>query len=949
MNAHPARITEIAEQLSRAIQPERVLEVSAQLSPVAQALRARGVEVFTRESLDEAVERRYDLVIFHEILDSLPLPQAIAAIQHAAPAANTILYSPGREHTPQPAMVWLRLFHDAGFSPDLLYEADPLAPACVLLRRAAAKPQEFLTVFSELMRLNDSVRACRQELAALRTGGTALPQAGSVPDPAYAQLEKSLAELRLQIADALELQNGMADRFDGRITQLQSRLNRTTHDVQDILHSRIWRSLVAAGGVALRMARLGRPVPNRPQSLGSANGTSGEPFLRVVCDEPKPSEKALSGTVIFRGWAGATSGITKIEIQPAGHEPVAARGGLYRPDIARDFPDLIDGDRVGFQASIDTSALPNGVQTFVIRAFTKSGAKTELNVPRTIDHVSGYASDYYRWIAEFEKRDARLIEMRLQSFPRNPLISILVPVYRTKPAVLEKMIESVRRQSYGNWELCLADDCSQSRDIDAIFQKYAATDPRIRTVQLPANGGISKASNAAYAIARGEYIGLLDHDDELAGDALYHIVNAINHQPEAEIFYSDEDHIDEDGVRSDPFFKPDWSPDLILGINYVCHFLVFRADLGRAAGGFRSECDLSQDHDILLRMSLRAKQIVHIPHVLYHWRTEVFTMKRASHQTSRALITSRRVVDNYLKLAGISASVEPGAVSGRWRVRYELPEPAPAVDIIIPCGGKVDLLERCMNSVASDTDYPDYNITVVDNSRSGRVEQFVRGWSRRGRKANYVDWRNRPFNFSAMNNDAAKTCQAPLLLFLNDDVTVINADWLRAMVELGARPEVGAVGAKLLYPDGRIQHAGLTVGLLGTAGHAFKGMFSDERIYFDFPDVIRNVSAVTGACMLASAQLYREVGGFDEQNFPVAYNDVDLCLKILEKGKRILYTPHAQLYHYEAFSKRSEDKDPRPAETKAFQKKWKQYIESDPFYSPNLTRTDEDFSLRKKT
>jgi GT2 family glycosyltransferase len=260
----------------------------------------------------------------------------------------------------------------------------------------------------------------------------------------------------------------------------------------------------------------------------------------------------------------------------------------------------------------------------------------------------------------------------------------------------------------------------------------------------------------------------------------------------------------------------------------------------------------------------------------------------------------------------------------------------------------VDLLERCLDSLASSTEYPFYRLTIVDNSRTTAVEKLVRGWSKEGHNANYVDWRNRRFNFSAMNNDAARTCSSPLLLFLNDDMTVLTPGWLTAMVELAARPQVGAVGAKLLYPDSRIQHAGVAIGLFGVCGHGFKGAFDDQRIYFDFPDVIRNVSAVTGACMLTPAKLFWEAGGFDQENFPVAYQDVDYCLKLNEKGYRVLYTPHAKLYHYEAFSKREEDKDPNPEETRAFQAKWKRYIESDPYYSPNLTRSGEGYSLRKK-
>ena len=260
----------------------------------------------------------------------------------------------------------------------------------------------------------------------------------------------------------------------------------------------------------------------------------------------------------------------------------------------------------------------------------------------------------------------------------------------------------------------------------------------------------------------------------------------------------------------------------------------------------------------------------------------------------------------------------------------------------------MEMLTRCIETLTATTRYPHFNCWVVDNSRAGHVEGYVRAMRQKGRPVHYVDWRNRRFNFSAMNNDAVARGNAPLLLFMNDDISIVEPEWLAAMVELGVQPDVGAVGARLLFPDGRIQHAGLVIGLFGVAGHAFKGCFGDERLYFDFPDIIRDVSAVTGACMLVRREVFQQVGGFDEQHFPVAFNDVDLCLKIRRAGYRVVYTPHATLHHYEAVSKAPEDIDPRPEETAAFRAKWQDVIEHDPFYNPNLTRDAEDYSLRRK-
>ncbi len=796
-----------------------------------------------------------------------------------------------------------------------------------------------------------------------RPGAPGGPQA-EVPGPELErlaarqqELERLLGELSAALAEARGQQRAEIQRLESRVAQLQSRTYHLNHLVHGILKSRTWRTLIAFGGVLLRMHGLvSRVLGGRPSIHTFPGAASLDEFLELFCDRPRPcggppeegteSAGALSGTIVVKGWAVAGSGVSRVEVQLGSAPAVEARYGLYRPDVAQRFPEVPNAERSGYEARLNTAAVPDGRHAIVIRAFSRAGAKREIQVPVLIDHIHGFADPYHRWIAEFEQPEAALAATRLAVLPLRPLVSVIVPIYRTKPEFLEKALDSVRMQSYENWELCLADDCSRSPEIDGILDRYAGQDARIKVVRLPARRGISAASNAALALATGEFVALLDHDDELAPHALLYFIEALNREPEADVFYSDEDHLDETGLRSDPFFKPDWSPDLILAENYVCHLMIFRRELCLKVGGFRSEYDLSQDHDLLLRMSRAARKIVHIPRILYHWRTEVYSAARASERRKQALDSSRRAVEDHLRAMGLRAVVEPGAAPSRWRVRYAIPADQ-WVRIIVPCGGRVELLERCLETVTEKTEYPHYEIVVVDNSSGVKVERFVRGWSRGGRRAGYLDFRGRPFNFAAMNNAAARDCQAPLLLFLNDDVAVINPDWLTAMVELAARPEVGAVGAKLLYPDGRIQHAGVVLGIFGLCGHAFKGVLSGERVYFDFPDVIRNVSAVTAACMMTPTRKFWECGGFDEEAFPVAYQDVDLCLKLGQRGYRILYTPHAQLYHYEAASKRAEDYAPRRAEAQALWERWRAFIEHDPFYNPNLTRMAEDYSYRK--
>ncbi len=756
-----------------------------------------------------------------------------------------------------------------------------------------------------------------------------------------AELERSVLELQEALEELQEQHQARSRKLDSRLTQVQFRASHAFKDAQSILRSRIWRTLVWGGGVADRTAAWMGRVRASVQSSG--NGTRLP--IRIHLEQPV-GNGPLAGTVPMTGWAIASGPVDRVEFEVPGLlPPQPLRSGLFRPDVARVFTDYPNAVNAGFSGTIDCLMLPEGEHELVLRAVY--GPETaELRSRLTIDHSAGPGDEYHRWIAENEQSNRALIRARIRQMTHQPVISIVVPVYNTDPAILLAAIKSVTSQSYEKWQLCLADDCSAKDWIPAILDD-AARDPRVQVTRLPRNGGISVASNAALREATGEYIALMDHDDMLARDALFHVVEAINRHPDVDIFYSDEDYVDREGTRIKPFFKPDWSPDLILAENYVCHLLVFRRKIALAAGGFRSEVDLSQDHDILLRMSRLTDRIHHIPKVLYHWRTEVDVtdIQRASFREQDAFRSSRKVVEDHLRESGIPAKVTEGRQPGRWRVRYQLPEPPPEVSVIIPSGGKVDVLKRNLEAFSRTSKYPNAQVVVVDNSKAGAVESFCFERSVVGRPVRYIDHRHKPFNFSAICNRAARECTSPILLFLNDDTAAIDNDWLEAMVEHAIRPEVGAVGARLLYPDGRIQHAGVTMGIFGICGHSFKGLFGEDRTFFDFPDIVRNVSAVTGACLMCRRDVFWEAGGFDEIDFPVAYNDIDLCLKIGARGYRVIYTPHANLYHYEALSKTIRDLDPRPEESAALRRKWKAVIEADPFYNPNLTTTSEDFSL----
>ena len=719
----------------------------------------------------------------------------------------------------------------------------------------------------------------------------------------------------------------------------QAALVRIENVVTEVVTGRIWRTLKAVGSIIQRV------IP------GSGKSVHGERLIArrntiLVCDEPLPEERnPRSGKITVRGWAVAEGGVDCVQIRVEGLPLLETQPNIPRPDVQKLHPELDKSGRAGFSIRFDSETLPKGRHRVLLRALVRGEVVRETLTFVNIDHDGGFVSDYDRWIHEFERPDSQLIDLKLSSFTQRPLISLVMPVYNTKPQDLEAAIESVMGQSYEQWELCICDDCSPHEATREVLRTYAARDARIKVHYAAEQGGISRASNLAWGLANGDYIALLDHDDTLAPQALAFVCEAINRNPESDLFYSDEDKIDETGSRFEPFFKPDWSPDLLLSENYICHLLVLRRDLAEKAGGFNPSFDGSQDYDLVLRASEKAAGICHIPRVLYHWRTGESSTASGIENKSYAIEAARLAIEEHCRRVESGNKVEPGAVAGRWRVRYSI-DTRPRVSIIIASGGKVDILRTNLESIFAKTSYPDYEAVIADNSKSGLIEKLVHQQQSGRANLRYIDMRNQPFNFSAINNAAARECKSPLLLFLNDDTSVINSHWLEAMAELAMRPEVGAVGAKLLYPNGAIQHAGVVMGLYDNCGHAFKGLNGAVGHYFDFSDVIRNVSAVTGACFMTRAEVFWQAGGFDETQFAVAFNDVDLCLKMGSFGYRILYTPHAVLYHHESLSKTPKDLIPHPAEVAAMKSKWGQVIAHDPYYSPNLTRVDENYSLR---
>ena len=546
---------------------------------------------------------------------------------------------------------------------------------------------------------------------------------------------------------------------------------------------------------------------------------------------------------------------------------------------------------------------------------------------------------YQEWIRREGSgpgRDAiRLPRAQLAS---TPLVSVLAAVQTADAHALRRLLETLRAQTYERWELCLAVPPGVRAALSGDLDAARAREARLRVADCPADAA---SLGAALGVASGEFIGVLDADDALAQEALFELVSRLNAEPGADIVYSDEDWLEEDGHRADPFFKPDWSPDLLLSTNYLERFGIYRRQLVDQLGGFRPAAGRGQVYDLLLRLSEASDRIVHVPTVVAHRRRHATTVDAILDRRA-ASRDERRALEEALERRGRPGRVAPVFARRGLRcysTRFDLQE-QPLVSIIIPTRNRRHLLQTTIESIRAHTDYDRFEILVVDNgSTEPDAVQYLASLPPR---CQVYQWNER-FNYSAINNFGVRQSRGEQLLFLNNDVEVIRPDWLTALLEHAQRPDVGAVGAKLLYGDGRIQHGGVVVGINRAAANAFRGWPGDTIGHTRLADLTRNCSAVTGACMMVPRRVFEKVGGFDER-LRVVLNDVDLCLKIRQQGYLVVYTPHALLYHHEGSSRGLLHP---PPDQKLFEERWGAVLARvDPYYNPNLTQNRDDWSLR---
>lgn len=564
---------------------------------------------------------------------------------------------------------------------------------------------------------------------------------------------------------------------------------------------------------------------------------------------------------------------------------------------------------------------------------------------------------YEQWIVVNEiNSDTRPLPSEInnliEAFDQTTLFSIIIPTYNTEEKYLRDCIDSILSQSFSNFEVCIADDCSPDDNVRKVLSEYEAVDNRVKVVYRSENGHISKASNSAIEISTGRYIVLVDHDDMLNEHALYHCALAIKQNPDVKVLYSDEDKIDENGVRSNPHFKSDWNPDLLYSQNYVSHLGVYDAQLVKSIGGFRIGVEGSQDYDLLLRCLLHIDndQIYHIPKVLYHWRAIEGSTASDAGEKSYTTDAGIKALQDYFDSQGVQGiKVDMGIVPNTYKVDWPIPNPAPKVSMLIPTRDGKDITEQAVRSILEKTTYPNFDILIIDNgSEKQETFDFFEQIQAEDSRVSVIRY-DHPFNYSAINNFGVKHTDGEIIGLINNDVEVINSEWLTEMVMHAIRPEIGCVGAKLYYANGQIQHAGVITSLGGVAGHSHKYFPKDSVGYFHRLVLVQDLTAVTAACLLVKRSIYNEVGGLNETDLTVAFNDVDFCLRVFSAGYRNLWTPYAELYHHESISRGAEDNPEKVArfnkEMDYMKSTWSDLLTLDPHYSPNLTKDREDFSM----
>lgn len=712
--------------------------------------------------------------------------------------------------------------------------------------------------------------------------------------------------------------------------------------------------------------------------------TAGE--LDKKRDKPQvyfEEESAEQGTVRIRGWAIAPKPVT-VRIFDADKKPVAAEiQRTDRVDVNQLFEEAQDPGKTGFFSEITNVSgkclyvvfyagekktvhvvplrkadiLAKKLDKYVekgIRYWKSQGAAALAEkVVTKVKNVRQGPPSYQKWIRHHLPDRNELEKQKKTSFGYRPKISFVVPLYKTPEKYLRRLTESFQEQTYSNWELCFSDGSGAQSPLTELLKELTAKDNRIKYVSHEESLQISENTNSAIEIATGDFIAFADHDDELTPNALFECVKAINEKPQTLVIYTDEDKMSMDGHKFfQPHFKPDYNPDLLCTVNYICHLFVVSRKVIEKVGGLRSEFDGAQDYDFVLRCveAVKDEEICHIPKILYHWRCHEDSTAENPESKLYAFEAGRRAVQAHYERTGIHAEVFKGEYLGLYRTKF-IRDHDPLISIIIPNKDHIDDLKRCMESIEQKSTYKNYEYIIVENnSTDSATFEYYKKLEAENPKVRMVYW-DGVFNYSAINNYGASFAKGEYLLLLNNDTEIINPDCLEELLGYCMRKDVGAVGARLYYEDDTIQHAGVVIGFGGIAGHCFVQQKRGTTGYCHRIICAQDYSAVTAACMMVKKSAFDAVGGLSEE-LAVAFNDIDFCMKLRKAEYLIVYNPYAELYHYESKSRGLEDTPEKVArfnkEIATFEKKWPEILENgDPYYNPNLTLKSQDFSLKR--
>ena len=712
--------------------------------------------------------------------------------------------------------------------------------------------------------------------------------------------------------------------------------------------------------------------------------TAGE--LDKKRDKPQvyfEEESAEQGTVRIRGWAIAPKPVT-VRIFDADKKPVAAEiQRTDRVDVNQLFEEAQDPGKTGFFSKITNVSgkclyvvfyagekktvhvvplrkadiLAKKLDKYVekgIRYWKSQGAAALAEkVVTKVKNVRQGPPSYQKWIRHHLPDRNELEKQKKTSFGYRPKISFVVPLYKTPEKYLRRLTESFQEQTYSNWELCFSDGSGAQSPLTELLKELTAKDNRIKYVSHEESLQISENTNSAIEIATGDFIAFADHDDELTPNALFECVKAINEKPQTLVIYTDEDKMSMDGHKFfQPHFKPDYNPDLLCTVNYICHLFVVSRKVIEKVGGLRSEFDGAQDYDFVLRCveAVKDEEICHIPKILYHWRCHEDSTAENPESKLYAFEAGRRAVQAHYERTGIHAEVFKGEYLGLYRTKF-IRDHDPLISIIIPNKDHIDDLKRCMESIEQKSTYKNYEYIIVENnSTDSATFEYYKKLEAENPKVRMVYW-DGVFNYSAINNYGASFAKGEYLLLLNNDTEIINPDCLEELLGYCMRKDVGAVGARLYYEDDTIQHAGVVIGFGGIAGHCFVQQKRGTTGYCHRIICAQDYSAVTAACMMVKKSAFDAVGGLSEE-LAVAFNDIDFCMKLRKAEYLIVYNPYAELYHYESKSRGLEDTPEKVArfnkEIATFEKKWPEILENgDPYYNPNLTLKSQDFSLKR--